>query len=147
MTISNHLLVGATIATVVKEPLLALPLAFASHFALDALPHFGYNNGGYAALFKHRLTYVMMVLDVVGVTLIALTFDLAQPLVWLCAFLALLPDVEWPYRYFLFERRGKTPPTTILTNFHNQAQWCERQWGFWVEIVFFIAVLLLVSVK
>jgi hypothetical protein len=147
MTISNHLLVGAAIATVVKQPLLALPLAFASHFVLDALPHFGYNNGGYKALLKHRMTFVMLLLDIVGVTLIALTFGLSQAMVWAGAILALSPDLEWPYRYLLFERKGKTPPETALTRFHERVQWCERPWGFWIEIVFFIVVLTLVSVK
>ncbi|MFZ1324307.1 MAG: hypothetical protein WAQ57_04090 [Candidatus Saccharimonadales bacterium] len=37
----NHAAAGAGIALAVRQPLLALPLALASHFVLDALPHYG----------------------------------------------------------------------------------------------------------
>ena len=40
MTATNHALTGATIATLVRQPYLAIPLAFLSHFFCDALPHF-----------------------------------------------------------------------------------------------------------
>ena len=41
MTTTAHALTGAAIAVVIKKPKLAIPLAFLSHFACDALPHFG----------------------------------------------------------------------------------------------------------
>lgn len=34
-----HVLVGAAIATQIPDPLVAIPLAFASHFVLDMVPH------------------------------------------------------------------------------------------------------------
>jgi len=34
-----HTMMGVAIATVVNQPLLALPLSFLSHFALDVVPH------------------------------------------------------------------------------------------------------------
>jgi hypothetical protein len=40
MTLTNHLLTGAAIAKLLPSPV-AIPIAFASHFVLDALPHFG----------------------------------------------------------------------------------------------------------
>jgi len=58
MTITNHILAGAIIGAVIKEPALALPIAFASHFVMDALPHFGYEgNKGYGEALKHKLSY------------------------------------------------------------------------------------------
>jgi hypothetical protein len=36
-----HLLAGAAVGRTVKRPWLALPVAFASHFLLDAIPHLG----------------------------------------------------------------------------------------------------------
>jgi hypothetical protein len=39
--ITNHVLSGAAIGAAVGEPLAALPLGVASHFGLDALPHWG----------------------------------------------------------------------------------------------------------
>ena len=41
MTGFNHGMTGAVIALTVKKPELAIPLSFLSHFAQDAIPHFG----------------------------------------------------------------------------------------------------------
>jgi len=38
-----HTLAGATIATKITNPFLALPLAFLSHFILDLFPHWNPN--------------------------------------------------------------------------------------------------------
>ena len=60
MTITNHLLAGSLIGLTVAQPALAIALAFASHFVMDALPHFGYaGQKGYSEVLKHRLTYVV----------------------------------------------------------------------------------------
>lgn len=41
MLITNHVLCGAAIGVAVARPAAALPLGVASHFALDAMPHWG----------------------------------------------------------------------------------------------------------
>lgn len=48
MTATGHALIGTVIAAKVGNPALAIPLAFASHFLADALPHWdtGYHRGG-----------------------------------------------------------------------------------------------------
>ena len=46
MTATNHALSGALIGLAVMQPILALPLAFVSHFMLDAVPHFGFDEHG-----------------------------------------------------------------------------------------------------
>lgn len=43
MTVANHALAGFIITLRVSQPLIALPLTFASHFLLTRLPHFGVN--------------------------------------------------------------------------------------------------------
>src|SRR5688572_12550977 len=109
MTTSNHILAGTLIALTIKEPLLALPLAFASHFVLDALPHYGYDGDGYGEALKHKLTYLMEFFGLAGLTLIYLSGAFGWNLALLAAFFAVSPDIEWPYRYFLFERKGLEP--------------------------------------
>jgi hypothetical protein len=37
----NHTVFGSLIATTISEPAIALPLALASHFLMDAIPHYG----------------------------------------------------------------------------------------------------------
>lgn len=138
MTVSNHVLVGSAIALAVHQPILALPLAFGSHFALDALPHFGYPGQGYGEMFRHRLFYIAEGLDLAGLVLLILTINFTAPTTLVAAMLAVSPDLEWPYRYFLYERRGWRPPSTPLTKFHQQIQWGERPWGIAIEAVFFI---------
>lgn len=138
MTTSNHILAGSIIALAVKQPLLVIPLAFTSHFVLDALPHYGYDGSGYAEAAKYKMTYVMEFLGLVGLVLLVLSGAFTQPIVLVGAFFAVLPDFEWPYRYFFFERKGLEPPKTFLTNFHLWIQWCERNWGIVPEVFFFI---------
>lgn len=41
MLVTNHVLSGAVIGAAVRSPWLAFPLGFASHLALDAIPHWG----------------------------------------------------------------------------------------------------------
>lgn len=139
MTIPNHLLVGAGIATVVTNPFLALPLAFLSHFVLDALPHFGYNKQGYGELFKHKRFYAVQVISVFGVLALPFAIDI-NALTVAAAIVALSPDFEWPYRYFFFERKNRKPPSSPIQKFHTNIQWCERSWGIYVEVVFYILI-------
>jgi len=50
MLITNHVLAGSIIGLTVKEPSLAIIIAFASHFVMDMMPHFGYfGRKGYKA--------------------------------------------------------------------------------------------------
>lgn len=137
MNTVNHAATGALIAIALDNPVAALPLAFISHFVLDALPHFGYKgHGGYGAALKHRLTYGFLFFDLVG--LLVLVYVLwGQPfLILLSCIIAVTPDVLHVYRYFWFERRGLKPPAEWFAKWHRRIQWCERPWGFALEVVF-----------
>lgn len=39
MTATSHALIGASIASLISNPILAIPLAITSHFAADLVPH------------------------------------------------------------------------------------------------------------
>ncbi|MDB5181769.1 MAG: hypothetical protein JWP13_532 [Candidatus Saccharibacteria bacterium] len=145
MTVTNHMLAGSFIAIAVKQPLLALPLAAASHFILDALPHFGYRRGSYTEMFKHRLAYVVSAFDVIGVLLLCLTVLSQNWIIFAGALLAALPDISWPYRYYYYERHGHLPPESAYTRFHYKIQWCERPWALIIEALFFVALFMLIG--
>ena len=145
MTTSNHVLTGVIIATVVVEPILVVPLAFVSHFALDSLPHFGYGGDGYGEAMKHRSVYVIELLGLIGLLLLVSTGVFGWNIATLAAIVAVSPDFEWPYRYLFYERKGLVPPKSPLTNFHQKIQWCEQPWGIYIEIIFFIAGFLLLK--
>lgn len=142
----NHAAVGAGIALAVKQPVLALPLAFVSHYALDALPHYGIRGDeGYRSLFRYRRTYLMVAVDVLGLLALAAIIRNQAWYVAAAAVAALLPDIAWPYRYFLFERKGVKPQRGLLTDFHNNIQWGERLWGIFIEIP--LALLLIAGIS
>ncbi len=146
MIITNHFLVGVGVATIVSEPALALPLAFASHFGLDALPHWGYDGGGYGQVFKHRAYKVIIGMSVTSMAVSLVWLARSDEYGWLAmvaGLVAISPDLMWPYRYFLFERQGKTPPGGPITRFHQRIQWMERPWGMYVEFLF-LAVMFMV---
>ena len=108
-----HVVVGAAIALKVKNPLLAIPLAFASHFVLERVPHWNPHLNTELKTYGSvtRSTTYLVVLD----ALLALAFGSTLALKQLpdqlstlttlsCCFASVLPDViEAPY-YFLKQR-------------------------------------------
>jgi hypothetical protein len=141
MTTSNHVLVASLIAVTIKDPVIVLPLAFLSHFILDALPHYGYaGHGGYIEAFKHKTTFVMEGLGLIGIVILLFTIHFSVCVVTAAVILSILPDFEWVIRYFFYERKGLKPPNTLTSRFHNKIQWCERPWGIFVEIGFFVVM-------
>lgn len=143
MTTSNHILAGTLIAVTVKEPALVIPLAFLSHFLLDAIPHYGYDGSGYEEAMKHKLTYLVEALGLIGIVLLLMTGLYGWNLALLASIIAVSPDIEWPYRYLFFERKHLEPPRTLLTDIHKKVQWCERAWGIIPEVLFFTGGYLL----
>jgi hypothetical protein len=132
----NHVAVGVSIALLIKQPTVALPLAFVSHFALDALPHYGLPGPeGYKELFKRWQTWIMFTVDILGTLFILTLIRSEEWYVFAAAFLATSPDLIWIYRFFWFERFGKKPPAPgWLTRFHMRIQWLESPKGIIIEI-------------
>ena len=146
MTGTNHFLAGAAIGLTVGNPVVAVPVAFASHFVLDALPHFGVE---YDEKLKRRpkiFHYIVTIDAAIGATFLALALLLAYTqslwLVPVCMIAALSPDFIWIYRYTIRERFGTLPPLPKgpLTRFHSNIQRYERLWGIAVEVLFLVAM-------
>ena len=141
MTVANHAAMGAVIALTLKEPVLVLPLTLISHYALDALPHFGYpGGGGYGEALKHRLTYLFGLFDFLASIVFIILIWGTGWLVYASAFLGVLPDIPHTYRYFFLERKGLSKPGegNLISHFHHRIQWCERPWGLLIELAFTI---------
>lgn len=144
MIAANHVLTGALIGAVVKEPALALPLALASHFALDSLPHFGFSS------WEQRKKHKNLLEIIVGIDLVMVIFVgnllLGGSVNWLvvaCAFAAIAPDLVWVYRYIVPERFGRREPARgfWLTEFHRNIQKREFPKGYIIEYVAFAVLL------
>lgn len=104
MTLTAHSLMGATVATIIPNPLVSLPICFGLHFVVDKLPHWdtmtdkGKN--------QQRIFLESLLDMVVGFGLVALVFvyflHAPNPLLILSAvFVSQLPDLmEFPYIVF-----------------------------------------------
>lgn len=147
MTATNHAAVGALIAVTIKEPFLALPLAFLSHFVLDTFPHFGYETSGFGYYLKHKLSWLVLSLDLSGVITIAILL-FGQPwYVYAAALVAVSPDFVWLIRYLIGERGRNIIPvhTNFFDRFHKSIQRLERPWGIAVELPLAASLLILLG--
>lgn len=110
-----HVIVGTAIAIKVANPYLAIPLALASHFVLDRVPH--WNPHTYTEAMKFGIpkkqTIMLTIIDI-GVAFILGLFIASQSLpdynrafiVLLAAFASVLPDIA-KYPFFLFKNFRK----------------------------------------
>lgn len=110
-----HVVVGAAIATKVGNPALAIPLAFASHFVLDMVPH--WNPHTYTETMKlgrpSNQTLAITITDLLvsaGTGIYLASAQLPNTymtiLILACCFASVLPDVS-KYPFFLFKRARK----------------------------------------
>jgi hypothetical protein len=147
LTSTNHVMTGAVIALVVKQPALAIPLAFASHFVLDAMPHYGIYENDVIRRNKHWLFRTVLSIDVpLMLFLLVVIPGLAAPkLAWgvvlACMLAAILPDATVVYRFLKQVKTQKwEPPGNWFTRFHLGIQWYEHPPGLIVELAWFVAM-------
>lgn len=150
MTGFSHAVTGATIAALVKEPLIALPAAFLSHFVCDMIPHIGIRDV-HDRLARRNLAHTIYVIDLVCI-LAFFGFLILLNAPWYVlagAFLAGSPDFVWFYRYIIEEKFGTLAPTkmNILNHIHSKIQWSETlRYGVAVELAFsFVLIVLLLE--
>jgi hypothetical protein len=138
MTLTNHLLAGAVIAKVLPLPV-AIPVAFASHFALDAVPHFGFPNIE-VRMKRINLLRAVICLDFCVSVLLSIWLIRSGHIRWfLVGLVAYSPDFLWLYRFPIEEKFGKVRPTkgNRFVQFRRNIQKkYERIWGGIVELVF-----------
>jgi hypothetical protein len=138
MLLTVHTLTGALIALSVKDPLLAVPLAFISHFVLDSTPHFGIDGLD----FKTPKGKVVGVADCFGALVAWLILITLFPAQWLLVsigvFFACLPDLLYlPDIFFNFV------PSKKLLRFHSRIQWSQTPTGTitdatWASVVIYL---------
>ncbi len=150
MSIANHLLAGSVIGLLIHKPLLAVVLAFASHFAMDALPHFGYtgNNKFFNAakgIVIPKVMYAYVLASALAFVAIVISLILSQSyFVLVVGLAAVLPDAVTTLHYLAFEKKGRQLTGSFMwltLKFHRDIQY-ERPWGIFAEIITFCALLL-----
>lgn len=145
MTATGHALVGAMIAAKFHNPLIALPLALASHFALDMVPHWD-SGTHWREKTKNRLFYEAA-LDVV-ISIIVSTI-LYGPILgennfmylYLCVFVAQSPDwVMAPYLIL----KNKFPVFKFAYHIgRNTNKKLDKPWGIVTQVVTIVLLYIL----
>ena len=94
MILFVHLLFGAGIGSVVKNVPLAIALAFLTHYLLDILPHIEYGIENIVKRQWRKITpeVLRIILDLPFGILLIFLLSSNQPIIYICAFFALLPD-------------------------------------------------------
>lgn len=140
MTATSHALTGALIATVIRQPILAIPLSFLSHFVCDSLPHLGIN-----MKFGDKAMVRWLVIDGSFAALFALSLILLgvnnPVLLATCGFAAMSPDLFWLYHGL----KGRKPESYgRFTKFHAAIQKYESVPGVAVDIIWSVGAFLLI---
>jgi hypothetical protein len=138
----NHGMTGAIIALTLKQPALAVPIAFASHFIQDAVPHHDYFNEGGTKILRDKFNYLLaadFLFSVVLMIILGILFPAHKWLIWFCMAAAALPDAMWAY-YYLYLRDIKHGKIVFgpLARFHMKMEWLEVGWGAYLEVAWFI---------
>jgi hypothetical protein len=114
--VTNHVLSGALIGVTVRRPVLAFTLGVASHFALDAVPHWG-DWDDYEDFLR-----VAVPDGLAGLTVMAAVTALAPPERRLAVLAgmagAAAPDLDKPARLWF----GRSPWPPAVNRFHSAIQ-------------------------
>jgi hypothetical protein len=142
----NHSLTGALIGLTVVDPLLAVPLAFASHYVMDGLPHFG--QGKDKPILNSKSFIGMLIVDTILCILLVTVIAIYRPSHWLmaiiCAFVAASPDL-FSIKKFYAALKGIPWKPNLYIRFANKIQWFERPIGAVVEIVWLVSFVFCLS--
>lgn len=146
MTLTNHLLTGAALTKFLPATV-AVPLAFASHFLLDALPHFGYKT--IEERMRHLGIYrIAIIADVIFSLLIMAWLLKSRHYFWLMnGLIAYSPDLLWIYRFTVEEKFGKVKPTkgNRFIQFHREIQKYEWLGGIVIEALYGLLMFAIVK--
>lgn len=146
MTATNHALTGAIVGLAVGEPIIALPLAFASHFVCDALPHFGSQDPNDTRITSSSFRNYLL-LDAGLCLLLVLVLVTYQPQYWVlaaaCAFIAASPDFGWINKFSKARKGLKWRPNNY-SKFAAGIQWFQRPIGAVVEVAWFAGAIVLI---
>jgi hypothetical protein len=143
-----HVAIGAAIATKIPNPFIAIPLAFASHFILEAVPHWNPHiiseTKKYGAPTKRSVIIIAIDVALALITGSVIAWQ-AMPdrghalTIFFASFASVLPDlIESPY--FFLKMRNRF--LKVWLNFHKSLQSSATPlWGLTTQIATIIAAI------
>lgn len=143
----NHALTGAVIGLTIASPVIALPIAFLSHFVLDIIPHFGMDKEN-EKFMNSKIFALSLLLDSILCFILVIFLKINHPVNYtqaaICAFLAASPDLFSINLYIKKLTNNQWKPN-IYSKFASTIQWFERPIGGVVEIVWFSAMIVILG--
>ncbi len=140
-----HVALGAAIAVAIPNPLISIPLAFASHFVLDMVPHWNPHINTEMKKFGKLTnpTLLIIALDLTFAIILTCFVGKSDLNVYMAALASILPDIaEGPY--FLFGLRNKYLSKVLKFQISIQGR-AEMFWGLLTQILVIIASLYWIS--
>ena len=139
---------GAVLAISIKNPVIAVPVSFISHYLQDLVPHWNYGVSREASkkgsFFTARFNLSLLTdfsLSLVLMVVLALLFPAHKWLIWACMVAAAVPDLVWAYYRLYREHIKKQKPFyDPFTNLHAKMQWSHTTAGALVEVAWFVAM-------
>lgn len=127
----NHTLTALLIAVTVKKPELVVPIALASHFVLDVIPHYGeHEKVSRGSSFYNLKIIADGLLSLLVVVLAINHWPNLAGIIVLSAFFSILPDLIWPLA-LVVKKQG---PLWEFFKFHKQIQH-ESPNGIIIELI------------
>lgn len=133
----NHALTGALFAAYLPLPV-AVPLALASHFVLDALPHYGISHDKRNKSKFWKIFFTIDVLATFGLALFAILDH--HYAMFLGGLAGVIPDFLWVGKVVRTKSFDLSEHSNWFTKWHAGIQKLEKPWGLWIELP--VAVIL-----
>lgn len=145
MTATGHALVGALIATRVSNPLLAIPLAIASHILADLMPH--WDAGTHRKKKTRRRLFWEALSDVligfILVFLFIIFFAKNTNPFYILAIVLVSQGLDWVTAPYFFLHM-KYPPFSWAYRLQTKINHpLDKPWGIITQIAFVLLVFLL----
>jgi hypothetical protein len=138
---------GAIIGLSVGQPVLAIIVALLSHFALDAIPHFGFDEPE-TKLYKSVKFKAYLITEALICFVLVATLASAQPNNWMlaaiCAFVAAAPDLL-SINHFRKVQDDEVWKPSLYSRFAGGIQWFEHRIGGLVEAAWAVGCLVILA--
>ncbi|MFZ1249277.1 MAG: hypothetical protein WAQ24_03060 [Candidatus Saccharimonadales bacterium] len=132
MTGFNHALVGGLIGKFVPWPL-GIPLALASHFVLDMLPHYGIPHHTRDNSWFWKVFFIVDFFAAIGLGVWALWNN--HYAIYICGQIAVLPDFVWVAHVVKHRSFSLTHANSRYERWHKRIQRYEFPGGIWIELM------------
>ncbi|MDP3918204.1 MAG: hypothetical protein Q8Q30_03465 [Candidatus Woesebacteria bacterium] len=140
-----HVALGVAIAVAIPNPLISIPLAFASHFILDKVPHWNPHLNTETKKYGYLTNKTLLIigLDLACAAVLTIFVSRGNVNILLASFASILPDiVEGPY--FLFGWKNEVLQKWISFQKSIQSE-ANLFWGLLTQVLVILGALYIIT--